>query len=295
MNINHEHIQGLVDKIETNLADEVNVLGLADSFHMSPWHFQRTFKSLIGDTLGSYIRGRRLSRAAQLLLETDMGIIDIAFHVGFHSHEAFSRSFKACFNHSPKSFRQAQPAVLLKEKPLLSQDLFGHLLKGMNQEAEIIDLPEHHMAGFSAAIPSPFISNEDYCDTLYEPWMKLLQHEKSLLDRIDGQYAGLMISESGNFTEATLSYLAGASVSKVNDVPDDMLVYTFPAQKVAMFEVFAGTENNLARTIDYIYGYWLPNSKFTRGNGNDYELFENVTSFEEPNLKSKYVLPVIES
>lgn len=293
MNVNHKHIQSLVDRIEANLAEDVNVVGLADAFNMSPWHFQRTFKSLVGDTLGGYIRGRRLTRAAELLLNSDQSIIDIALNVGFNSHEAFTRSFKSYFHHSPKEYRKNRPAVYLEEKPLLTTELYEHLAKGMEQKPVIEELPQRYLVGFGAGIPSPFVSNEDYCDILYEPWITLLERESKLPYRISGQYYGLMVSPSGNFTEGTLTYIAAAAVTTPTDVSDDMVLFAFPQQKVAMFEVFAGTENTLARTIDYIYGYWLPNSGFTRGYGNDYELFENVSDFTDPNLRSKYALPIV--
>ena len=111
MQKNLQFMQDLVNRIENNLADEINIVALAKSFDLSPWHFQRLFKSLVGDTLGGYTRGRRLTRAAQLLLNSDMGIIDIAFSTGFNSHEAFTRSFKAYFNVPPKILRKNKPAI----------------------------------------------------------------------------------------------------------------------------------------------------------------------------------------
>ena len=281
-----------MDRIESNLAEEVNVLGLADTFHMSPWHFQRTFKSLVGDTLGGYIRGRRMTRAASLLLESEQSIIDIALNVGFGSHEAFTRSFKSYFQQSPKAFRKNRPAIMLEEKPLLTAELYEHLARGMQQEPVIAQLPPRYIAGFAADIPSPFVSQQDYCDILYTPWTTLLKREGELGARVRGSYCGLMVSPSENFTEDTLSYIAGAVVESLDAVPEDMVSFSFPSQQVAMFEVFAGTENNLAKTIDYIYGYWLPNSKYTRGPGHDYEWFEDVVSFEDPALRSQYILPV---
>ncbi len=286
-------MQELVDRIEENLAEEVNIIRLADFFNMSPWHFQRTFKSLIGDTLGGYIRGRRLTKAAQLLLNTDMGIIDVAFSVGFNSHEAFTRSFKSYFQCSPKVFRKNKPSVLLGEKPLLTTELYEHLAKGMQQEPFIVQKTEQYLVGFIADIPSPFVSNENYCDLLYLPWTTLLERQKNIGNRISGTYCGLMVSPTGNFVEDSLIYIAGVAVTSLDDVPLDMVSHYFPEQLVAMFDVFAGTEDNIAKTVDYIYGYWLPNSPYTRGNGSDYELFENVTSFEDPNLKSKYVIPIV--
>ena len=110
-----KEIQGLVDHIESHLAEEINVLGLAKSLKISPWHFQRLFKSLVGDSLGSYIRGRRLSRAAQLLRDSNSSIIDIALEVGFNSHEAFSRSFKTQYEVTPKEFRNSKALFSLRE------------------------------------------------------------------------------------------------------------------------------------------------------------------------------------
>lgn len=286
-------IQDLVDQIEENLGDEVNIPLLARQFDLSPWHFQRLFKSLIGDTLGGYIRGRRLTKAAQLLLDSEMGVIDVAFSTGFNSHEAFTRSFKAYFQKSPKVFRKDRPSVLLDEKPLLTMELFDHLAKGMQQQPEIKVQSAQTIIGFSVKIPSPFNSNENYCDLLYSPWKSLLAKETAFSDRTPGTYYGMTVSPSGEFVEETLDYIAGIPVEDADKRPSEMMTYTFPEQLVAMFEVFAGTEDSLAKTVDYVYGYWLPNSLYTRGNGNDYELFENVTNFEDANLMSKYVLPIV--
>jgi len=285
-------IQGLVDQIEGNLAEEINIVSLAGSFGMSPWHFQRLFKSLVGDTLGGYIRGRRLTKAAQLLLNSQLGIIDIAFSVGFNSHEAFTRSFKSYFKHSPKSFRKHKPSILLSEKPLLTMELFDHLLKGIEREPTISQRNQQVIVGFEASIPSPFISNENYCDLLYTPWTNLISRQTELENRIPGTFYGLTVSRSGDFVEETLDYIAGVPITSQTKIPAGMVSYTFSQQLVAMFDVFAGTEDTVAKTVDYIYGYWLPNSPYLRGHGNDYELFENVTSFEDPNLKSKYVIPI---
>lgn len=64
-----------------------------------------------------------------------------------------------------------------------------------------------------------------------------------------------------------------------------------------MFEVATVDKDTTSKMIDYIYGYWLPNSPYTRGQGNDYELFEGINkgiqSFVDPNLGSRYVIPIV--
>jgi AraC family transcriptional regulator len=103
---NISNIQNLVNQLEDNLSENINIVNLAKGFGISPWHFQRLFKSLVGDTLGGYIRGRKLTCGAKLLINSDRGILDIALEFGFNSHEAFSRSFKDYFKMSPKEFRK---------------------------------------------------------------------------------------------------------------------------------------------------------------------------------------------
>jgi AraC family transcriptional regulator len=287
------HIQSLVDQVEENLSDEINIIALADSFHVSPWHFQRMFKALVGDTLGGYIRGRRLTEAARLLSRTDLGIIDIAFRVGFSSHEAFSRAFKLYFGQSPKDFRKYKPVVTLNEKPLLDMELVRHLEEEIDREPIIMTAPEQTVIGMSTAIPSPFLTNDAYCESLWPSWMTLLDRQDEIKDRQPAKFYGITASLSGTFTEDSLNFIAGVPVASAAQVPAGMVAHTFPEQRVAIFNIESIDIETTLKTINYIYGYWLPNSPYTRGNGSDYELFEEVDGFMDPGLGSQYVIPIV--
>lgn len=294
MKKNLDMIRDLVNHIEENLAYEVNVINLAKSFDISPWHFQRLFKSIVGDSLGGYIRGRRLSTAANLLLNTKQGIINIAFDVGFNSHEAFTRSFKSYFKYSPKKFRAENPAVLLNQKSLLTMELFDHIREGIENDPMIMNRKEQWIVGFDTTIPSPFFAGEKICEMISTSWFKLLDQQIEVKNRIPQTYYGLSVSESGNFTEDTLSHIAGVPVYSKEEIPDGMVSHLLPKQQVAVFDILTSIEEDtVKKTIDYIYGYWLPNSPYIRGYGNDYELFENVVDFMTPTFLSKYVVPIV--
>ena len=288
------HIQSLVNQVEENLADEINIVTLADSFHVSPWHFQRTFKALVGDTLGGYIRGRRLTEAAHLLLTTDLGVIDVAFRVGFNSHEAFSRAFKLYFGQSPKSFRIYQPTVILNAKPLLDMEHVRHLEEEIDREPVIITAPEQTIIGITTAIPSPFLTNDAYCESLWPSWMTLLRRQDEIQDTQPGKFYGIIASPSGTFTEDSLNFIAGIPVASAHHIPEGMVAHTFPEQRIAMFNVESIDKETTLKTINYIYGYWLPNSPYTRGSGSDYEIFDETDGFIDPGLGSKYVIPIVE-
>jgi len=288
-----EMIQNLVDKIEENVSYDVNIVSLANTFDLSPWHFQRLFKSIVGDSLGSYTRGRRLALAATMLQTTNFSIVDIAFEVGFNTHESFTRSFKEYFKYTPKNFRKENPKVILNEKPLLTDELLDHITNGIHQKPVIINRPEQIIIGFEVEIPSPFIPRAKICELVSDYWFALFDKEKDILNRKIHTYYGLTISPSGDFTEDTLRYIAGVPVSYLSKVPDGMTSYTLPKQKVAIFEIKTDINAELTKkTIDYIYGYWLPNSSYKRGTGDDYELFENVIDFRTGDFLSKYVIPL---
>lgn len=287
------HIQGLVDQVEENLADDINIPQLADSFDLSPWHFQRLFKALAGDTLGGYIRGRRLTEAARLLLETELGIIDIAFSVGFGSHEAFTRSFKACFGQSPQEFRKLRPKVVLNEKPLLSTELVRHLEKDIDHTPVITTRPEQIIVGLSTPIPSPFATDEVICESLGPLWRELLARQAEIQDQQPTAFYAITVSPSGDFTEDNVEFIAGIPVGSAEVVPEGMVAHTLPKQLVATFDVAVLDNDTVLKTIDYVYGYWLPNSPYTRGSGSDYEWFAEYDGFIDPDGGSRYVIPIV--
>lgn len=285
-------VQEIVNRIESNLTEQIDIVKLAHSFRISPWHFQRLFKSWVGDTLGGYIRGRRLTRGAELLLQSERSIIDIAFEVGFNSHEAFSRSFKSYFSFTPKAFRHSRPGVSLSYKPILSLDLMQHMAKDISREPQIFERPAMHVVGLTCPIPSPFTQPESHCDTMYPTWMKLLQRSDEIPHKFHDTFLGMSISESGNFIEDELRFLAGIPVEACERLPEGMSHFHFPAQRIACFDIAVLDSDTVSNTMDYIYGYWLPNSPYQRAQGHDYEYFVDLQHFQAPEMGSQYMLPI---
>lgn len=82
-------------------------------------------------------------------------------------------------------------------------------------------------------------------------------------------------------------------MSQVTDIPKGMRPYSLPAQQVAMFETFPTLEDDIVkRTVDYVYGYWLPTATYHRGKGHDYLFLQNLTDFNNPVCIANYVVPV---
>jgi len=68
-------------------------------------HVSRLFKQVTGKNLSQYILEQKLNYACNLLRQSDMKIIDIAFECGFENLSTFYHCFKEYFGLSPKDYR----------------------------------------------------------------------------------------------------------------------------------------------------------------------------------------------
>lgn len=92
--------------IDKNLDRNLLIEDIASHAYMSEYHFQRTFSTYLGETIGQYVLHRRLEKAAKrLAYQKDTKIIDIANGSGFGDHSYFSRVFKKHFDITPIEFR----------------------------------------------------------------------------------------------------------------------------------------------------------------------------------------------
>ena len=98
----------VIDHIDAHLDETLELATLAEVAHFSPFHFHRLFAAWRGETLGEYVRRRRLEVAAtRLAAQPRVAVLTVALTVGFGSGEAFARAFKERFGTSPSAWRRA--------------------------------------------------------------------------------------------------------------------------------------------------------------------------------------------
>lgn len=101
-----KRVVSAVDFIEANLDKPITLADVSRAVNFSPFHFHRIFRAFVGESVSDYIKKRRLTKAAEQLIETDGKIIDIAFDNFFESQEAFTRAFERFFHLSPARYRK---------------------------------------------------------------------------------------------------------------------------------------------------------------------------------------------
>jgi AraC family transcriptional regulator len=107
----------MADLLGTSLDESTSGQALARDAHYSRFHFQRMFRQVTGETLGSCQRRLRLERAAYQLLQGSPSITMIAIEAGFASLEGFSRAFRKMAGISPNQFRRVHPVSWLLQTP----------------------------------------------------------------------------------------------------------------------------------------------------------------------------------
>jgi AraC-like DNA-binding protein len=79
---------------------------LADIAVMSPFHFVRVFRDIVGVPPRQFLSALRLEAAKHLLLTTALNVIDICYEVGYDSVGTFTTRFTDAVGVPPTSLRQ---------------------------------------------------------------------------------------------------------------------------------------------------------------------------------------------
>jgi AraC family transcriptional regulator len=92
-------------RIEAKADEPLRLAALARQAGMSPYHFLRVFRALIGMTPHQYVLRTRLHRAALRLRGSDEPIAAIAYEAGFNDLSTFNRRFRRVMGASPSEWR----------------------------------------------------------------------------------------------------------------------------------------------------------------------------------------------
>lgn len=91
---NNAVVKKVVDYIETHIDEDLSLDKIANALNYSKFYIARIFTEETKCTVYKYIQGRRLTLAAQKLVETEQPIVEIAYEAHYDLQRAFSLAFK---------------------------------------------------------------------------------------------------------------------------------------------------------------------------------------------------------
>ncbi|EDL57463.1 AraC family transcriptional regulator [Gimesia maris] len=106
-----EHVRNAIEFIRKKIALPMQVEDVANAVSLSRRSLENRFQKTLGKSPAQMIRESKLSRAMNLLMETNLTIQEIAERTGFFHVETFARFFKRETGKPPSLYRDKKPLV----------------------------------------------------------------------------------------------------------------------------------------------------------------------------------------
>ena len=296
----HQAVRRTVERIIAGLDDALDLELLAGAAALSPFHFHRVFRGMIGETPLELHRRLRLERAAWNLLNSDTSVTTIAFEAGYDTHEAFTRVFRARYGCPPSDFRRTPQSGTDCARP---------------PQIEIAARSSIHFRANGAAPISNYLIEGEHAmhvdiTEMRELRIATLRHTGPY-NRIGETFArlGAIVGAAGLVTPDTMMLAiyhddpdttapqdlrSDAAISVPNDapIPTELAEQRIPAGRYAC-TTHLGPYEQLADTWERFMGEWLPRSGQRFGQGVSFEVYRNTPGQVPPEeLRTDIYIPL---
>lgn len=300
-----DHINNIfraISFIEDNLGRSFSMEQLAKHAAISKWHFQRIFSHLVGESVKSYVKRRRLTVATKLLLEDGLRPVDVAMRVGFKSAEAFSRAFLSYFDVTPGEFKKAgKQATLPKLRPALSRAYLEKMFKSFatkSLEVEVVTLSPGKYIAKKGYFHSCFSEKADGPEVISEIWQDLSKVNRGLdVAPVGPSWGFIELPKEGTLEEECCSYLASLAYEEypekfLDEIPTTLVAYDFPGGLYAAIEN-SNPPESIVQSLDYLLCVWLYQSEYSYELRPEVECYPDTYLAQDPKGSFKYYLPIV--
>ncbi len=159
----------------------------------------------------------------------------------------------------------------------------------MNLIPRIEFLEEKKLIGFSELMS---LSN----DRTFELWQSFMKRRNEIKNRFNPHFYSVQVYDKvldfKNFTPKTeFDKWAAVEVLDFSTIPTRMNPYTINGGKYAVFQ-YIGKASDFHETAQYIFGEWLPNSKYTLDSREHFEVMKENYNPNDPNSEEEIWIPI---
>lgn len=281
-----QSIQTAVEYIESNLKGTLNLSSIAESAGYSMYHFDRVFKFTLGESIMEYVRKRKLSEAAKMLVDTDRRIIDIAMEFGFLSQGAFTSSFSKYYGITPGRYRKNGKNIELLAKYKLTPELIERTCEALKNEPYLMTKKSFTVVGMTY-----FGSNQH--DEIPDLWQVFIDRIKEIGDCVSPETTLGVCDHVEDYDpkKSEFSYMACMEVDDGARIPNGMIMKRIPESQYVVF-THKGSTDNLEDTYRYIYSSYFFKSEFELAETPDFELYDKRFKPGEADSEMDIYVPV---
>ena len=106
--VRHPKLSQVIQMMEAAIEEPISPADLAEDVGMSTRQLERLFRRYLNRSPKRYYMELRLQKARNLLMQTDMSVINVALACGFASPSHFSKCYRSHYNTTPYRERGAQ-------------------------------------------------------------------------------------------------------------------------------------------------------------------------------------------
>ena len=217
-----ESFTKILEVIENTQEEKPSIQALADVAFISTSHLQRLFKQLTGQSLMSYVRGRRLTQSLNELFSSDMRIIDIANEYGFKHEQSYIRAFREEFNCTPNKARKDKCVLPIRER--ISPNNLYNMQRGLMYGPEHVIVPDLFMIGK----PVIFHDFDDDRDAL----LPNMAGQKNIYEVVasvkNPLHPEVYLALATHIKDRDYEYMPGTEVESLKHIPSGMKGFHFP-------------------------------------------------------------------
>ena len=99
--------QRVLNYIDRNIKDGISLDQAAEYANMSSYYFSRVFKKITGVNFITYVTDSKIAVAQEMLVDTDLPVLSIAYELSYNEANYFSKAFKRKVGMTPTEYREA--------------------------------------------------------------------------------------------------------------------------------------------------------------------------------------------
>lgn len=282
-------VRQTVSEIQRRLDDPPGFRELADRAYLSPYHFHRIFRAMVGESPKELVRRLRLERAAHRLRRTTRRVAEIAAEAGYESQQAFAKAFQAEYGATPSAYRDGAGEEVALPSPSRVHFVAGGFTSfylvnrgGINMRIEVIEMPDQRLAAV------PHVGAYWAIGKAFE---QLRARAQALGILSPGQSVAVFYDDPDTVAEADLRSVAGAIVPAGADI-GDLEETSLPAGRYLRAE-FIGEYSGLPEAWRSLYAKHIPEGGHELRDGACFEVYVTEHGEVEPaKMRTDLYVPI---